>query len=361
MTKLIQSRQHSLKILSLIFAAAVLLSLNCGANEEPELVDLRVPVQVEDVKRGDIEEYVSVTGTLMADKEFSIQTEVNGWVTLGSNSATGSRFKKGESIKKDELIAQIRNKEYEYQTRLMAQEKELEYSTKEFEKTKLLVEKGGAAVREMQNAEKAMINAEFNLKQARLQLSKLKTYSPIDGIIANLKEFTDNTYLPAGTELCKVLSFYKTYIDLNVTNDDISKVSVGQPVKVTNYSLEDQVFFGAVESISPDIDPVTRTFGVRVTMDNSDLKLKPGMFVKADIVAKSKKNTIIIPKYLILNRNNQDIIFVIDKQEAVMREVEIGLDDGENVEILSGLSENERVVSRGFETLKDNTKVRVSQ
>jgi len=138
-------------------------------------------------------------------------------------------------------------------------------------------------------------------------------------------------------------------------------LNIGQKAKVVNYALPDEVFTGEVTEISRIIDSESRTYKVTVSINNSERKLRPGMFVKVDIVVRAKEDAVLVPRYVVLTRNNKDVVFVVEKQRAVMKEVVLGLEDKENVEILSGLEEGERIVVKGYETLKDKTKVTVSK
>ena len=83
------------------------------------------------------------------------------------------------------------------------------------------------------------------------------------------------------------------------------------------------------------------------------------MFVKADMVINSAENTIVIPKDIILNRNRVRTVFVIERGVAHSRIINTGLESFEMVEVLSGLQSGESVVSEGFETLRDNSQVKV--
>jgi RND family efflux transporter MFP subunit len=116
-----------------------------------------------------------------------------------------------------------------------------------------------------------------------------------------------------------------------------------------------------VTAIDPTIDPQTRTFTVVFEVANDKLILRPGMFVKADIVIENHDSAVIIPKTALQTRDNQPVAFVVQGASAELREVSTGIETREEVEILEGLTEGERLVVKGHETLRDKSKVRVTE
>ncbi|RKY89565.1 hypothetical protein DRQ09_01150 [candidate division KSB1 bacterium] len=344
----------------IIFVLSIVVIFSCSRKDKPEPVDLRVPVTVERVRKGDIESYVTVTGTLKAIEEASIKAEVGGIIHFIRKDGKPV-FIEGRTVKAGELLAELKNDEFSYGVRLESKKMAMEFARVELEKTRSLYKNGGATLRDLQNAEKNKVDTELNYKAALLELEKLKIKAPINGILADLKSIAEKDKIPAGMELGKVLNFKKVKCELNISNDDITKVKTGQKVKITNYSMKEETFYGYVSNISPNIDPVTRTYQVVVIIDNNSNILRPGMFIKADIIVESKKGVVVIPKFVISNRGNRDVVFVINNQRAEIREVETGLEDEENIEVKSGLSEGEMLVIRGYETLKDKMKVRISR
>jgi multidrug efflux pump subunit AcrA (membrane-fusion protein) len=83
------------------------------------------------------------------------------------------------------------------------------------------------------------------------------------------------------------------------------------------------------------------------------------MFVKADIVTDSKDSTIVIPKNIILSRQRGKTVFIVDRGIAIERIIETGLENNSDVEVIRGLAKNERVVTSGFETLSNRSKVKI--
>ena len=135
----------------------------------------------------------------------------------------------------------------------------------------------------------------------------------------------------------------------------------GQEVAITHYTLPDDTIAGVISELSPAISSETRTFTGKLLIDNKDLLLRPGMFVKADIVVDKSENTIVIPKEIVMNRGRRKSVYVVERGVARMRDIRTGLEDKDNIEVLEGLDLEEQLVTRGYETLRDNSKVKIQK
>jgi RND family efflux transporter MFP subunit len=135
----------------------------------------------------------------------------------------------------------------------------------------------------------------------------------------------------------------------------------GQEVAITHYTLPDDTIAGVISELSPAISSETRTFTGKLLIDNKDLLLRPGMFVKADIVVDKSENTIVIPKEIVMNRGKRKSVYVVERGVARMRDIRTGLEDKDNIEVLEGLDLEEQLVTRGYETLRDNSKVKIQK
>jgi RND family efflux transporter MFP subunit len=111
--------------------------------------------------------------------------------------------------------------------------------------------------------------------------------------------------------------------------------------------------------LSPAINADTRTFTGTVSIDNPDYLLRPGMFVKADIVINRKDSVIVIPKNIILSRQRGKTVFVIERGLAAERIIQTGIENLTEAEVTRGLMKDERVVTSGFETLSNKSKVKI--
>ena len=93
---------------------------------------------------------------------------------------------------------------------------------------------------------------------------------------------------------------------------------------------------------------------------NDSLRIRPGMFVKIDIVVAARDSGIVIPRDVVIDRGDTRVVFVVEKGIAAERRLETGLGNRDEIEVLSGLEVDERLVVEGFETLRNRSKVKVA-
>ncbi len=339
-----------------------LLFLN--ACKRPQAVietNIEVPVSVMEVDTSSIEEFINTTGTVYAIKEVSLRSEMAGKYQLQVNPLTGKPFALGDKVSEGVVLIKLEDEEYYNSLRIKSKEVDLEISQQEYEKQKSLYEKGGATLRELKNAEINLINTKYDIESSRLNLEKMEITAPFSGVISSLPYYTNGARLNTGTELATVIDYGSMYLETNLPEKYYSKISRGFKVYVSSYTNQNDTLLGKVTQIAPSIDPAARTFKCFVEVENSEYTLLPGMFVKADMVVNSSGNTLIIPKDIVTRYNRSEIVYVVDKGIAKVREITTGLENDKDIEVTSGLLAGESVVIRGFETLRNESKVRILQ
>jgi len=347
-----------IKILTLIAIVAVFAS--CNNQGQSESTELAVPVSVEDVKPQSIQQFVTTTGTVNATSQVTVNSEMAGEYYLQTNPATGRTFKLGDRVQKGQTIIRLEDEEYENSIAIEAVELNLEISQQEYEKQKSLYEKGGVTLYELRNSEVSKTNAQYNYENAQLQLAKMNIKAPFTGVIVELPNYTSGTRVASGSPMFTLMSYTDMFMEINLPEKSITELEVGQDVLVTNYTLPEDTLKGTITQLSPAISPETRTFTGKIDIDNPQLKLRPGMFVKADIITAEKDSTIVIPKDIIMSAGRGKYVFVVGRNSAADdRWITTGIENQNNVEVLEGLQVNDRLIIRGFETLRDDSKVKI--
>jgi RND family efflux transporter MFP subunit len=348
-----------IKSLFTILIAALLIGNSC---KQPDLnveTSIEVPVGVIEVDTSSLEEFINTTGTVYPIKEVSLESEIKGRYMLQKNPATGKTFILGDRVKAGAIIIKLEDEEYLNNLRIKSKEVDLEISRQEFDKQKSLYEKGGSTLRELKNAEIGFINSEYDIESSQINLDKMSVRAPFSGVISELPYFTNGTRVNANTILVKVINFSMLYLETNLPEKYFDKVNRGFRVYITTYTSPLDTLNGEISQISPAIDPEARTFKCMVNVENTAQKILPGMFVKADLVINSAENTVVIPKDIIVSRNRTRTVFVVERGVANERTITTGLESVDRVEVISGLEPGESVVSKGFETLRDKSRVKV--
>jgi RND family efflux transporter MFP subunit len=343
----------------LIIGAAILIISGCGNRDQNLAADVEIPVSVEDLKLKPIEEFVSTTGIAYPRGEITLKSKITAVYYLEINPSTGRQWQLGDRVRAGSLIARLEDKEFLNSIKLEANELNLELSESEMKKQESLYEKGGVTLKDMKTSAYNYVNAKSNVENSRLQLEKMKIVSPIDGVIVELPYYTKGTQVETGSEIVKIMDYQTMYMNVQLPEKYINSVRTGQDVKLTNYTIPDDTLAGKISQLSPAINPDTRTFLGNIQINNPEFLLRPGMFVKADIITSRKDTVIVIPKSIILSRQRGKTVFIVDRGIAVERVIETGLENLSEVEVLKGLSKNERVVTSGFETLSNRSKVKI--
>ncbi len=347
-------------LVTISIAALAVAVVGCRPGEVIEPPDLKAPVRVGEVKRDIIEAVVKTIGTLKASEQAVLLAESEGRLVLGK-TAEGNRLVEGDAVKAGQAIAQLKNPELVATIAIDARREDRENTRKALERAQRQVAEGILSNAEVEPARVAVTSAKYAYEAGLAQLEKLTIKAPLSGRIVRLTEIVDGDRVAPGTEIAVVMSYGTIIAEVNIANPDFPRVEAGQDVRITNFALKDEVFAGAVEFIQPIADQTTRAFKADIAIANEDEKLRPGMYVQAEIVVSRKEDAVMVSPELVQTRNNLPVIFVVEDEKAVAREVRIGIETKEGVEVLKGVEPGDALIVEGFETLRDGTPVSVSK
>jgi len=341
-----------------IFASA-LIAVSCNNSQENKTNEPEIPVSVSNVTLTSIEQVINTNGTVYPIQKAEFKSEISGIYKLMTNPKTGKHYRLGDIVKSEEVIILLEDPEYENSIAIDSKKLNLDIAQQEYTKQQSLFEKGGVTQREMRNAEVSYTNAKYDYENAKLKLSKMKVVSPFSGVIVELPYNTQNVRIAAAQPLFTVMDYEQMYMEVSLPEKYVNDLQASMKVRLTSYNLPKDTIWGTITDLSPAISAETRTFKGRISINNPNLRLNPGMFVNADIIITKKENTIVVSKELVLRNNDMVYLFIIDKTIARQREITTGIDNANNIEVLTGLNKDDRLVVKGFETLKDNSKVKV--
>ncbi len=339
-----------------------LLALAGCTDEGPDIdVESSIPVRVETVELKPIKEYTFATGTLSAVDEYLYKAEQSGFYRLQTNPRTGRPFAMGDQVRTGETVVRLSDPEFEYSVACDSKKLNYEISQREFEQQKNIYEKGGITLRELTDAERTFIDARYAYDNAKLQLAKLAATAPFDGILVDLPFHGPNELVEAGQIIAQFMNYARLYAEVALPGKEMGRVERGQEALISNYTQPEDTLTGVITQVSPALDPTSRMFKATLEIANDSFLLKPGMFVKVDIIVEQKDSALVIPKDIIIDRRGAKTVFIVDKGIAIERRLETGLSNRTEVEVLSGLDEKERLVVEGYETLRHRSKVKIVQ
>jgi RND family efflux transporter MFP subunit len=348
-----------MKKILIISATVIFAIIGCRNNNQNLTADVEIPVSVQEIRLTSIKEFVNTTGTAFPKGEIEQSSKIAASYYLEKNPQTGRLWQMNDKVKAGALIARLEDREYVISVKLETNQLNLELAESELKKQESLYEKGGVTLRELKTASIEYENAKTSVENAKLQMDKTRIVAPIDGVIVDLPYYTQGTQIASGSKIVKIMDYQTMYMEVQLPEKYISVIKPSQNVNLTNYTIQGDTIIGQVTQLSPAIDADTRTFKGNIQINNREYLLRPGMFVKADIVTNHKDSVIVIPKNIILSRQRGKTVFIIDRGVAAERVIETGLENISDVEVTKGLIKGERVVTSGFETLSNRSKVKI--
>lgn len=347
------------KISLLVLLATLLVLTSCNNETTKSTTEVTVSVRVSKLAQGSMEQTETITGTARSKKEIILKSETEGDYMLLNNPMTGKPFELGDEVKKGTLVITLVNKEYENSIQMESKELDFEINQMEFEKQKSLYDKGGVTLRELKSSEGTLINAKYALENAQYSLEKMSISAPFDGVIVTMPYFTPETKVSSGTEVLTIMDYSQMYITFSLPEKSIAAVAINQEVYVVNYTMPEDTLKGVVSQLSPAIDETTRTFSGVIEIENKNLKLRPGMFIQGDIVTLRNDDVFILPKDIISSSSKGTFVYVADEGMARQRRIKTGLENATEIEIISGLTGEEMIITEGYETLRDRSKIKI--
>jgi len=345
------------------FGALILLFFTtCNNQPQTSASDIETPVSVRELKADkSINRLIQNSGTALPLSSVDLNSEMSGLYKLQTNPRTGRPFKLGDNVNKGEIIIRLEDSEYENNIQIESRKLQLEIADQEQVKQRELLQLGGATGGQVKNAEISASNARYALDNAILNLEKMNVKAPFDGVITNLPHYTADVKIANNQPMVSIMNYANLYLEVNFAESNMPYIQANQSVHITQPTLPLDTLRGVISEISPAISSETRTFKCKILIQNSELKLRPGMFVKAEVVIDRSEGVIVIPKNILQTARNRKYVYVVERNTAVSRNLTIGIEDDDNVEILDGLYENDQLIIRGYETLRENSRVKVLQ
>lgn len=183
---------------------------------------------------------------------------------------------------------------------------------------------------------------------------KLTLVSPVDGVITT-KTFDVNEMASQSQPAFVISSMNTLQIDISVTQADISKFTADQTVNVT---IGDETVEGTVRYVPTVTDSKNSLYIVEVLVDNSNGDFNAGMAAEVEVSTEKQDDTITVPKKAVFDEDGQSYVYIVgDDNRAVKTEITKGIETDSQVEIISGVDENDTIVVGGLSLIGDNTKL----
>jgi membrane fusion protein (multidrug efflux system) len=205
------------------------------------------------------------------------------------------------------------------------------------------------------------------LRLAETNLGNTRLVAPFAGYIAqrNLDPGAAVSAQSAGTSttsvgILTVQDIESVKVQIEVPERDIARINVGAPVSIAADPYQGQAFTGKVVRVVHSLDPRTRTMGVEVDIPNPGGKLKPGMFARVEVLVDTRRNALTIPAEALRVGDARPSVMVVKNGVVEPVVVDVGVSDGQVVEVRQGLAEQDQVILQGKDLVKPQQKVRTA-
>jgi RND family efflux transporter MFP subunit len=359
-----------------ILAALVLVTIAAACNgkggQPAAVVAERPPVavSVSPVVTADLSESVDVVGDLTPKFSADVKSEVSGvvtavYVTEWVPVRRGQKLAQLDTTETEAGVAAIRAGVAQAQVGEARAKREYERAQQLKEYGLITPQAFDDAKSALDAAQAATAAAQAQVKAAETRLAKSSIASPVDGVVAlrgvSVGDRVEN--MGGSTPMFRIVDNRLLDLTVSVPSTRLAEVKVGQPLEFTTDAVPGRTFTGKVMFINPAIDEASRAAKVIAEVPNADGVLKGGSFVKGSIVVARRAAVIQVPRDALLNWNVEQQtadVYVINAGKAEKRQVKVGGVNHVSVQVTSGVTPGEQVVTRGGFALRPGDRVTVT-
>jgi len=347
-----------LKFLIYIQAAAILAAATMFSGCKPKAPDTtehfpeQTPVVVKPVKTASTHQLICVSGTLVADKTAPLSFLVPGRVVK-------VLVEEGDQVKKGDLLASIEAQDY--QNRVDMSEAAMLRAKDAYERYEPLYREGAFTEKNIVELKASLTETKAALNIARKALQDTRLYAPISGIVGS-KSVEIGQMASVQTPAFTIVKTDLIYARVAIPESEIDQVSMNKEARVSVSALGNRNFSGKVSMIGAVADEQTRTYAVKIELENPGYILRPGMIVQAEIITDRQVDTVTIPGVAIVrDADNLTYAFVVDKEGKAAHRTRVVPGDvfRDEISITKGLKPDDIVVVSGQNKLFDGTPVSI--
>jgi membrane fusion protein (multidrug efflux system) len=271
-------------------------------------------------------------------------------------------FESGAVVSKGDLLVRLDTSSEEAQLRAL--ESQVELASINLARMRSLRTDNMVSQSDLDTAEATMKQTQANADAIRATIEKKTIRAPFAGRLgirlANLGQ-----YLDAGKPIVSLQSLSPVYADFSLPQQELAQLKTGMRVHLFTDTYPD-LFDGVLTAINPDLDSATRSVGLQATFANTNQLLRPGMFVRVEVLLPDEQNVLVIPATSLLSAPYGDSVYVIEsksgkdgKPELIVRQqiIRTGRARGDLLSVESGLKAGERIVSSGIFKLRNGMSV----
>jgi membrane fusion protein, multidrug efflux system len=308
-----------------------------------------VPVEVMEAVEGTVAAYISATANLVAENDVAVLSEVEGRVT-------SLLVDEGDRVKAGAVLARLDPSDEE----IALKKAELRHANAQqvYERGQDLIAK---ELISREEADKLTVDfkiASQELAEAEWALAQTVIKAPFAGQVT-LRQIQLGQHIRPGDSLFQITDFDPLIARIYLSEGDIVGLKPGTEARISLNADPGVTMRGRIRQISPVVDTATGTVKVTVEAIAPPPEVRSGSFVAIHVVRETHDGALLVPREAVLRELQSSHVFVDADGKAAKRTVELGLEDGDRVEVVTGIAAGDRVIVAGQGGLRDGTKVRV--
>jgi len=291
----------------------------------------------------------NAVGTLRADESVVIRPEIAGRLSE-------IHFEEGQSVKKGSLLAKLDASEVRAQ--LASAQAQATLDAQRLERAEDLHKKNFISRQALDEAHSNHARSQASRQEVQAKVAKSEIRAPFNGV-AGLRQVSQGAYVAAGTDIARLEKIDQLKLDFRVPEVYLSKLKTTQQVRVQVDAYPDESFTGTIYAIEPALDEATRTVLIRARVVNTDAKLRPGMFGRVQLQLAVREKAIWVPEQAIVPKGQDAFVFRVANSKVELVKVQTGARKVGEVEIRTGISAGDLVVTEGTQRIGPGSAVNV--
>lgn len=320
------------------------------ANKDGKKEKEPAAVAVQAAEQGSISAYTAATANLVAEDEVKVVAETEGKILR-------LMVEEGDGVARGQTLVQIDPAD----ATLAVQKAQiaLQNTGIGFTRGEGLAKANLISAQELDKLRFERDLAAHELEDARHRLRKTTVAAPFGGRITDRKVQTGQQVKP-GDELFTLADFDPLVARIFLPEREVLDLAVGQAVRLALRAREETRFSGRIRQISPVVDTASGTVKVTVEAVRPPASVRPGAFVTVEVLRETRVNAVLVPRPAVIRELQETYVFVAEGKVARRRVVEVGLEEGDRLEIRAGLKAGEQVITAGQGGLKDQAPITVA-
>jgi membrane fusion protein (multidrug efflux system) len=306
-----------------------------------------VAVIVAPARREKFAAQVEAIGTTRANEAIDVTAKV-------SNRITAIRFREGQQVKAGDVLVEFDGDQA--RAALAEADAALGDSRSQFNRSRELYQTHVLSQSQLDQLEATFHANEARVAAARSQVNDTVVRAPFAGRVG-LRNVSVGAFVAPGAVITTLDDTSVVKLDFAVPEVYLSALSDGLPIEAHSSAYPDQSFRGRIASVDSRVDPASRSIVARAILENRTGKLKPGMFMTIAVV-KSEAEALLVPEQALVPEGDRKFVFAAREGKARKTEVQIGRRRPGQVEILSGIAEQDLVVIEGTQKIRDGSAIR---